>query len=296
VPAQGDPFAGFVNTIIAQPDLGNITTNKFAASYHFTDDIMAYVNWGEGFTSGGIQNVTNVGLVELQPEIVTTWELGLKSTLVDGRLRFNATYFDSDWDGMRVQNLPPDPDNPGQRLPFPYPSSDGKGKASGWEFDMSWFATERLIVNAGLGLLDTSYVERGIFDGLNGIAPNSRFAYAPDESASLAIQYTVPTANGGNVLIAGQYGWMGEYARDAANQRTPIDANGNHILEPSYGILNARVVYTTPAENVQLSLWGRNLTDEWYINGGFDTRTVWGYDFTIVGRSREVGLGLSFTF
>jgi len=38
------------------------------------------------------------------------------------------------------------------------------------------------------------------------------------------------------------------------------------------------------------------LTDELYINGGFDTRDTWGYDFAIVGRSREVGVTLSFTF
>ena len=39
--------------------------------------------------------------------------------------------------------------------------------------------------------------------------------------------------NGGNLLLAGQYGWMGEYARDAANQRTPVDANGNLYIADS---------------------------------------------------------------
>jgi outer membrane receptor protein involved in Fe transport len=48
--------------------------------------------------------------------------------------------------------------------------------------------------------------------------------------------------------------------------------------------------------NYTVELWGKNLTDELYVNGGFDTRDIWGYDFSIVGRSREVGLSLSFTF
>ena len=69
----------------------------------------------------------------------------------------------------------------------------------------------------------------------------------------------------------------------------------NIILEPSYGILNARFVYEPADRNYSISLWGRNLTDEQYINGGFDTRNVWGYDFAIIGRSREVGLSLGFT-
>jgi iron complex outermembrane receptor protein len=89
---------------------------------------------------------------------------------------------------------------------------------------------------------------------------------------------------------------MDEYSRDPANQRTPVDANGNYILEPSYGIFNARVLIEPEDRNWSLAVWGRNLTDEWYINGGFDTRTVWGYDFSVIGRSREVGLSLGFTF
>jgi iron complex outermembrane receptor protein len=292
----GDNFAGTVISQVADQDFGNITTNKFGLNYHLRDDMMAYLSYSEGFSSGGEQFVANVGIVTLQPEVVSTTEIGLKSTLANGSLRFNAAYFDSEWEGMRVQNLPPDPNNPGQRLPFPYPSSDGRGEASGFEFDLTWLATDQLRIAAGIGLIDTKYIERGLFDGLNGIAPNSPFAYAPDESASLSMQYDIPLSNGGNVLVAGQYGWMGEYVRDSANQRTPVDANGNHIFEPSYGIFNASLNYEPANADWGISLWGRNLTDEWYVNGGFDTRTVWGYDFTVIGRSREVGVGFTFNF
>lgn len=292
----GDPFGGVVDSVSEDADLGNITTNKFALTYQVNDDIMLYGSWGEGFTSGGINFVNNVGFVELQPEIVTTREIGLRSDWAGGRFRFNATYFDSDWEGMRVQNLPPDPQNPGQRLPFPYPSSDGKGIAEGWEFDMTWLPTDQLRLNLGLGIIDTNYLERGFFDGINGIGPRSRFAYAPDNSASLGIQYDMPMSNGGHVMLIGQYGWMDKYTRDAANQRTPVDANGNYIFEPAYGIFNARVVYEPSNRDWNFEVWGRNLTDEQYINGGFDTRTVWGYDFTVIGRSREVGIGIGFEF
>jgi len=72
--------------------------------------------------------------------------------------------------------------------------------------------------------------------------------------------------------------------------------NGNLYLEPAYGILNTRFVYEPAAGNYSVELWGKNLTDELYINGGFDTRENWGYDFSVVGRSREEGLGLSFAF
>ena len=49
-------------------------------------------------------------------------------------------------------------------------------------------------------------------------------------------------------------------------------------------------------ERWQVSLFGTNLTNEWYVNGGIDTGLFWGYDFGTVGRPREVGVGLRFVF
>jgi len=292
----GNSFAGTVVSVSEDPDLGSITTNKFALTYQHTDDLMVYANWGEGFTSGGITNVNNVGQVRLDPEVVTTWELGLRSDWLNGTLRFNATYFDSDWEGMRVQQLPPDPDNPGSSLPFPYPTSSGKGEASGFEFDVTYMPIDDLILTLNVGLIDTAYIERGVFDGINGISPNSPFAYAPDESFSLGAVYDLRMSNGGTLSLSGKYGWMGKYARDSAYQRTRVDANGNIIMEPSYGILNGRITYTPQAGNWDVSVWGNNLTDEQYINGGFDTRNVWGYDFSVIGRSREYGITANMSF
>jgi iron complex outermembrane receptor protein len=291
---QGDSFARTNPVTVQDPKLPSINTYKFAAAYQATDDLMVYASYGEGFTSGGVNFVQNVGFVTLKPEVIDTWEIGIRSDWLNGRLRFNGTYFDSSWDGMRVQNLLNDA--AGNPLPFPFPTSDGLGTATGMEFELTWLPTDRLQLTAGIGLIDTAYQARGVFDGRDGIAPNSPFAYAPDESASLSAQYEIPLSSGGHLLLVGNYGYMGEYVRDAAYQRTPIDANGNIIFEPAYGILNARFVYEPADRNYSISLWGTNLTDEQYVNGGFDTRNVWGYDFVIIGRSREVGLSIGFTF
>lgn len=296
---QGSPFAGVVETVTEDPDLGSITTNKFAASYQVNDDIFVYGSWGEGFTSGGVTISPNFpDPIILDPEIIKTTEIGLRSDWMNGSLRFNVNYFQSKWEGLRVPILPDDPNNPGQKLPFPVNTSEGEAEADGWEFEVVYSPTDNLLITAGLGLLDANYVDIGDPDptGINGIQPGSPFAYAPETSASLSVQYDQPLANGSNLLFVANYGWMDEYVRDPANQRTPKDANGNTIFEPAYGILNARMRYSPPGGEWNLELWGRNLTDEFYINGGFDTRTVWGYDFTVIGQSREFGLSLAFEF
>jgi iron complex outermembrane receptor protein len=308
---QGDPFAGSSTSIYNDIDQPTIKTYKFSAAYHATDAMMLYATYAEGFTSAS-EPLINIGTTSVVPtgctarltptqvrcavpaELIDNKEVGIRSDWLDGQLRFNATYFDSHWTGMRVWLLPRDA--AGNTQPFPYQSGDGEGSASGFEFEVVWSATERLQLNFGLGLIDTNYIQSGFFDGNTGQFPGAPFAYAAEESGTVGAQYEIPLSSGARFLLVGNYGYMGDYARDSAYQRTLIDASGNPVLEPGYGILNSRFIYEPAARNFTLELWGKNLTDELYVNGGFDTRDTWGYDFSIVGRSREVGVGLSFTF
>jgi outer membrane receptor protein involved in Fe transport len=327
---QGDPFAySTTPATLVDPDKPKIDTYKFSAAYQATNDIMLYYTYAEGFTSAsspqvrigpssvitsmpasanprpspnstGNPNQPDFVIIDLPVEVIENSEIGLRSDWLNGQLRFNATYFDANWDGMRVQLLPTDA--LGNTQPFPYATGDGRGTADGWEFEVVWAPTDRLTLNAGLGLIDTNYIQAGALTGLPGQAsitgnyPGAPFAYAAEESGTVGATYEIPTSNGGRILLVGNYGFTGDYARDAAYQRTFIDLNGNPVLEPGYGILNARFVFEPSARNYAVEVWGKNLLDELYINGGFDTRDTWGYDFSIVGRSREVGVSLSFSF
>jgi outer membrane receptor protein involved in Fe transport len=311
VKPQGDLFAGPQVLALVDPDQPAINTYKFSAAYQATPDMMVYLTYAEGFTESGEPLVTigpnsvvpgggtrvdaTRARIPLPAEVIENTEIGLRSDWLDGRLRFNATYFDSDWNGMRVILLPVDA--LGNTQPFPYNSGEGAGTASGFEFEVIYAATERLTLNFGLGLIDTEYIQAGVFDGVTGNFPGAPFAYAADESGTIGVQYEIPTPNGGRFLLVGNAGYMGDYSRDAAYQRTLIDpVTLQPVLEPSYTIVNTRFVYEPAARNFAVELWGKNLLDELYINGGFDTRDTWGYDFSIVGRSREVGVGISFEF
>src|SRR5690606_5437920 len=152
--------------------------------------------------------------IPLKREEITNRELGLRSEWADGTLRFNATYFDASWDGMRVVALPIDPCT-GAPAPNPYPTSDGLGNADGWEFEVVYApaAFDRWQSNIGLGLIDTAYRDSGFFDPVSGsgTSPSAPFAYAPDNSASFSAQYELPLSNGGRMQFIGNYGWMDEY-------------------------------------------------------------------------------------
>src|SRR5690606_31214298 len=177
--------------------------------------------------------------------------------------------------------------------------SEGLGDPAGWEAELviAPSAFERWQFTLGRGFIVTAFRDSGFFDRAtgSGTSPEGPFAYAPEKSASLNVQYDLPLRRG-NLTFVGNYGWMDEYVRDAAHQRILIDEHGNYIMEPSYGVLNLRMMYEPSAANWSVSLWGSNLTDEQYVNGGFDARDVWGYDFALVGPSREVGASINVRF
>ena len=56
------------------------------------------------------------------------------------------------------------------------------------------------------------------------------------------------------------------------------------------------MVFTPNQGNWTADLWATNLTDEQYVNGGFDTRTVWGFNFSVIGQPRQFGVGFNITF
>ena len=174
---QGDYFIGINENIILDAPTPKIDTYKFAVKYQFADTIMGYASYSEGFTSAeqdistiGDAAVTPAGCVDLpgttdqvtcnlQPEVIETIEIGLRSDLLDGRLRFNATYFDSEWLNMRIVQLPFV--QFGNTQPFPYDSDQGSGTADGFEFEIVYAPTDRLVLNLGLGLIDTNYIHGG---------------------------------------------------------------------------------------------------------------------------------------
>ena len=81
---------------------GDTTTPRLTAAYHIADSgTKIFANWGEGFKSPSIFQLTYVcgfcGLREpnkdLLPEESKGWEVGVEQSLMEDRLHFGATYF-----------------------------------------------------------------------------------------------------------------------------------------------------------------------------------------------------------
>ena len=81
------------------------TIFKANLTWRIDDDRMVYVTVSEGYRPGGLNRdpglATTVGTVEFTPDVLTNYEFGWKTMLMDQRVRFNGAFYFSDWEDVQ---------------------------------------------------------------------------------------------------------------------------------------------------------------------------------------------------
>ncbi|MBT8069541.1 MAG: TonB-dependent receptor [Gammaproteobacteria bacterium] len=80
---------------------GNDWAFKANLEYRIDNDKMVYFTWSEGFRAGGVNRARVEGIPKYGPDFVTNYEIGWKTTLADGAVRFNGAVYLLDWDDFQ---------------------------------------------------------------------------------------------------------------------------------------------------------------------------------------------------
>jgi outer membrane receptor protein involved in Fe transport len=107
---------GSVNPVHAK---GNGGTYRFNATWKPSKDLMLYATWSRGFRPGGINRRADVANYE--PDYLTNYELGFKTTLADGLIRLNGAIYQQDWKRFQFAYLGANSFTKSQRPQCPYP-------------------------------------------------------------------------------------------------------------------------------------------------------------------------------
>jgi iron complex outermembrane receptor protein len=307
----GDPLEGLMN-LARTPSSFKKSTGRVSARYQFTDDVMGYVSYSEGFNPGGSIFINRPGdnvLVQndWSPEVISNFEVGVRSDLAGGRVRLNATVFDTSWDNAIAALA----------MRFCYPDGHcedtrsvvnqnvGAAHATGVELEMTLAPTNNLLFNVNLGYLDTGYDEITVPTGpaAGYVAGQTEFAQAPEKTINVGVQHNASLGNGGTLTTRFDYSYVSQYWRaNDPTLRVAWYASTGSGIPPGFsdesgdfGQFNARLTYAPADGNWEWSLFGTNLTDEYQLNSGF-FHGIWGYDFATVARPREIGSSLTFRF
>ena len=218
----------------------------------------------------------NDGLIPFDAETLKNYEVGIRSDLFDGRLRLNASAFFSKYTDIQIDE---------EIVPAMFTTSNaGPAEATGMEIDGLWAVSDSILVNFSAGWLDTKYTELG---NVQDVTLDSPFRFAPEFSASVGLQHSLPIANG-NLTSRLDYGWQ--------DDMVTAQAEVNQIFgQEAYGLLSARMTYAPADGNWDIALHGSNLTDEYYQTSGFYVPPLPARQYT-VGRPRELGLTFRYNF
>ena len=291
-------FAGTLSNLDAVSF--DAVTTRIALNRDFSDEVMGYISYSEGFNAGGASPVTALGtryLIPFDPEDIQTYEVGLRSDLAGGRVRLNATMFHTDWEDIQIRSNFVDPSIGVYAITIITQNVAG-ADADGIEAELTWLATDNLEFDLNIGLLDTEYTTflQGDETPVNS---GDAFAQAPEETWSVGLQHTASMSNGGTLTSRVDYSYVGGFQRYADPKYHPDYLGLTDLLGEyeagEYGLLNARFAYEPPAGNWEFAVFGTNLTNEHVINGGF-YGSIWELDWSTIGRPREAGVQMRVFF
>ena len=301
-PTLGNPAAvGLaVNTDLNKSDLNRTDTKftpKIGFGWKFAPEHNLYASYSEGFKGGFFDprmdlggNPTSALSLEkrkgVEPEEVKSYEMGLKSTFNNGRFQTNAAMFYTDYSNVQIPGSVPTFNAAGAVVGFAgNVTNAGKAEIKGFELEALARVSDSLALSGMVGFIDAKYKEWIVANGLLGtaaalinVAGAAEFQNTPKKTASITATYEWPMTifgRAGGFALSNSLSYRDkvnqfEFVRlsGAANLDAAVSQNVQ-LVEGSYTLWDAGLVWTSKDNKLQVALNGRNLTDKRYKVAGY---------------------------
>ncbi|MEJ2762097.1 MAG: TonB-dependent receptor, partial [Gammaproteobacteria bacterium] len=205
----------------------DIFTPTAGIQYHFSNDLMVYFSYSEGFKSGGWTTrlslpIPDAADARFGPEYDTTYEMGIKSEWFENRVRANIAGFYSQYDGIQFQVL---------QGSSPVYQNAGDARIKGVELETQSVFDNGFSLGVNAGYMD-AYFSRlvpclkyldtngdGVCTAAEGSALNPNFGLlkTPKYKINVNPGYRFSLANGSNVLLTMDYTHTGNSAADCSD-------------------------------------------------------------------------------
>src|SRR5260221_3360871 len=247
------------------------TSGRISASYRLSDGVLAYASYARGYKSGGINmsglplnpaNLPALSTAVVKPEKNATAEVGVKTTLFDDRLLFDADVFNT-----TVRNFQTNVVDTGPGALRGYLANIDKVAVRGVEVDSTFVLNENIS-----GHFSSSWTDGKFVSYANGPCPLELIAASttvcnlsgkplsnlPKWALSVGGEYTHPVTIGaldGNA-----------YLHVEATTRSSVfgdPSDSKFTLIKGYSVVNLSAGFQSGPWEV--FLWVRNLFDQNYI-------------------------------
>ncbi len=228
-------------------------TPRASVQYQWSDDVMAYVSYSKGAIAGGVNTpskaLTGLDPYPYYPQIVRNYEIGLRSDLLSGRLRLNATAFHDDYENVQVSE---------EIYPGIGVINRAQGRVGGLEIEGAWLPMDRLSLSFALGWLNSEYTDLGNTQLLLADTP---FPLAPTFTMNLGIERQ--WLLGSRATLSARLDYTTE--RSTVNVVDRL----NQAEIPAYHLLGSNVTFAPAGARWTASLSATNLTNDYYWTSVF---------------------------
>ena len=245
------------------------------AAWDIGDETMVFASAATGTKSGGFQSVNGApDEREFDDEDTLTYELGVKSTLLDARLRINASAFYTEIDDFQSQ----------RQLPTglgTFVSNESEVEVSGLDFQLEALPLPNLTLSAGLLYMHKYEITDGPEEGAD-------LPFTADYSGNLAATLVFPLGDGG-IYWRTDYSYMDDHSTNVAKDEDLRDSDFD-----DRNLVNTKLGWRNDHWNV--SVWGKNLTDDEYATQTASPFLITGMDAYFLAAPLTWGATLRYDF
>ncbi len=266
------------------------------------EEAMLYASVARGYKGPGANSLpsgpsSNDGIF-VDPEIPTSYEIGIKSQWLDNRLRFNGAIYYTKFEDFQASAQVPD-----AFPPIFFLANAGELETQGVEVEIQARLIENLDLQASLVYTDAIFSDwkdapcyaaqsaaQGCVDNVQDLT-GADMPDSPDWAFNLAATYHIPFESlPFDGFVRGNYFWQDDVQYDTTN-------NPLHIGE-SYGTLDWYTGIVDDAGRYRLQVFVRNVFDQFHINSlsgqqvvGIEAGHGLPYDY-----KRRIGMSLTMDF
>lgn len=256
---------------------------RFGLEYDVSEDILLYTNFSQGFRPGGVNARFNPAVSDelsprtFDPDFVDSYDVGIKSSWLDGFLTLNAEAFFIDYTDPQFVDR--------RDSQFTPVTNAGAAEIYGLELEAIAQFTSDFFIGGTASLNSSEFSENGLPDGAGGFVVNDGQAFPinREETYSLYTQYRQPLQSGADIVFDADLSYGSEALTSLVDPSNPF-----FFELPSFTVGNAALGYETDKYSAQLFV--TNITDEFIELGGDNRGGVQR------NRPRTVGVRLGASF
>ena len=232
-------------------------THKINLTYHVDNDKMVYFTYSTGFRPGGANRSGD--LPPYQPDTLSNYEVGWKTSWFDHALRFNGDAYFEDWSKFQFAYLGPNS--------LTVVANAGDAHIYGVEADLSWRVTHEFTLTAGMAYTNAHLTQDFCSQGNNGKCTASGPGSVIDAPKGQQLPVTPPFK--GNVTA--RYEWtVGSYDLHVQGAVAMQDISWSDLLTNDRATLGKQGAYATADLNAGVAR--DNWTFDVSLLNAFDTR------------------------